>query len=96
MEVSVHLHASATLPLKKKLSFSIEQEAGWAPESVWTLWSKQKSLAPAGNRTPSHRWENSVKMGLKNRLRIYRRDSTGSEMIQWRELVNAVTNFRAP
>jgi hypothetical protein len=25
-------------------------EAGWAPESVWTLWSRGKSLDPSGNQ----------------------------------------------
>jgi hypothetical protein len=29
----------------------IRQEAGWAPEPVWTLWSKEKYLSPARNRT---------------------------------------------
>jgi hypothetical protein len=28
-------------------------EAEWAPEPVWTLWSTEKSLALAGNRTPA-------------------------------------------
>jgi hypothetical protein len=28
------------------------QEAGWAPEPVWTERSEEKSFAPAGNRTP--------------------------------------------
>jgi hypothetical protein len=27
--------------------------AGWAPEQVWTLWSREKSLVPAGNQTPA-------------------------------------------
>jgi hypothetical protein len=25
------------------------QEAGWAPELVWVLWSTEKYVAPAGN-----------------------------------------------
>jgi hypothetical protein len=29
------------------------QEAGWAPEPVWTLWSWEESLAPVGNRIPA-------------------------------------------
>jgi hypothetical protein len=27
-------------------------EAGWAPKTVWTLWSRKKHLAVAGIRTP--------------------------------------------
>jgi hypothetical protein len=30
----------------------IGQEAGWAPESVWTQRTEEKSFAPAGDRTP--------------------------------------------
>jgi hypothetical protein len=26
-------------------------EAGWAPEPVWTLWSKEKYFGPSGNGT---------------------------------------------
>jgi hypothetical protein len=28
------------------------QEAGWAPEPVWTQRIEEKSFAPAGDRTP--------------------------------------------
>jgi hypothetical protein len=28
---------------------SIVCEAGWAPEQVWTIWSKEKVLAADGN-----------------------------------------------
>jgi hypothetical protein len=28
------------------------QEAGWAPEPVWTQTIEEKSFAPAGDRTP--------------------------------------------
>jgi hypothetical protein len=31
----------------------IGQEAGWAPEPVWTLWRGEKCLASAENRTPA-------------------------------------------
>jgi hypothetical protein len=30
----------------------IGQEAGWAPEPVWTQSIEEKSFAPAGDRTP--------------------------------------------
>jgi hypothetical protein len=49
MDVSDKLYASAALPLKKEPRNG--QEVGWAPEPAWTLWSREKSLAPAGNRT---------------------------------------------
>jgi hypothetical protein len=46
MEVSGQLHASVALP-----TALIGLEAGWAPESVWTMWNTEKSLSPAGNQT---------------------------------------------
>jgi hypothetical protein len=29
------------------------QEAGWCPQPVWTMWHAEKSLVPAGIRTPA-------------------------------------------
>jgi hypothetical protein len=46
--VSGQLHAQAALP-----SVPSEYEAGWAPEPVRTLRSREKSLVPAMNRTPT-------------------------------------------
>jgi hypothetical protein len=40
------------LPPKKGPPVPIVQEAGWAPEPVWTQRLEEKSSAPAGNRTP--------------------------------------------
>jgi hypothetical protein len=48
MEVSGQLQAPASW---KELAVAIGQEAGWAQDSVWTLWSKGKSLALARNLT---------------------------------------------
>jgi hypothetical protein len=53
MEVSGQLHAPATLLSWKEPVVSIVQEAGWGLESVWTLWRKERSLGPTGNRTPA-------------------------------------------
>jgi len=46
------LHALPALPPGKVPLVPIEYEAGWAPESVCTLWRRNKSLAIAGNQTP--------------------------------------------
>jgi hypothetical protein len=40
------------LPLGKGPPVSIGQEAGWAPEPVWTQRTEEKSYAPAGDLTP--------------------------------------------
>jgi hypothetical protein len=39
---------SDPLYLQAESPVLIEYEAGWASESVWTVWSEEKSLPPAG------------------------------------------------
>jgi hypothetical protein len=53
MEVNGQLHTPAALPSRKEPLVPIGQETGWAPEAVWELWSREKFLAPAWNRTPA-------------------------------------------
>jgi hypothetical protein len=52
MEVSGQLHALAALTAEKELLELIGEEAWWAPEPVWTLWSVETFPAPDGYRTP--------------------------------------------
>jgi hypothetical protein len=53
MAVSGQHHApAALLPLGKGPPVPIVQEAGLAPEPVWTQRLEEKSFAPAGVRTP--------------------------------------------
>jgi hypothetical protein len=53
MGVSGQRHApAALLPPGKGPPVPIVQEAGWAPEPVWTERLEEKSFAPAGDRTP--------------------------------------------
>jgi hypothetical protein len=53
MRVSGQRHAPATpLPPGKGPPVPIVQEAGWAPEPVWTQRLEEKFFAPAGDRTP--------------------------------------------
>jgi hypothetical protein len=40
------------LPQEKGLLIPIVQEAGWAPEPVWTQRLKEKSFVSAGDQTP--------------------------------------------
>jgi hypothetical protein len=42
--VSGHLHAPAALLPGKEPPVPIGQEAGWAPELVWTIWRKLLTL----------------------------------------------------
>jgi hypothetical protein len=51
MEVSGQLYVPAALLPGKEPHVPIVQEAGRAPEPVGTLWSREKSLGPAGNKT---------------------------------------------
>jgi hypothetical protein len=45
MEVSGKLHTPAVLHTAKT-AVLIEQEAGWAPEAIWTFWITEMSVAP--------------------------------------------------
>jgi hypothetical protein len=67
MGVSGQHHASAALlPLGKGPPVPIVQEAGWAPEPVWTQRLEEKSSASAGHRTPITRSSSTGKeVGLK-------------------------------
>jgi hypothetical protein len=44
MEVIGQLHAPAAVPQGKLRAVPIGQEAGWATEPVWTLWSRETSV----------------------------------------------------
>jgi hypothetical protein len=53
MGVSGQHHALAALyPREKDAPAPIGQEAGWAPEPVWTQRLDDKSSASVGDRTP--------------------------------------------
>jgi hypothetical protein len=45
MEMSVQLHTSAALLPRKEIAVPRVQDAGWATELVWMLWSREKSIA---------------------------------------------------
>jgi hypothetical protein len=49
MEVSGQFHAPAAVSPGKEPQVPIGQEPGCAPESIWTLFSREKSLTPARN-----------------------------------------------
>jgi hypothetical protein len=44
--VSGQLHAPATLPPGEAPPAPTGEQAGWAPELVWTLWGREKNLLP--------------------------------------------------
>jgi hypothetical protein len=50
---SRQLHDPAALPSEKHLSVPIGWEAGWPSEPVWTSWTREKFVCPAGNWTPA-------------------------------------------
>jgi hypothetical protein len=52
MGVSGQHHAPAALYPGERTPVPIEQEAGWAPETVWTQRLEEKSSASVGDRTP--------------------------------------------
>jgi hypothetical protein len=47
MEVSGQLHTLAILHLWEESLVPIGYEVGWAAETVWMLWRREKSLAHA-------------------------------------------------
>jgi hypothetical protein len=53
MEMSGWLQVPTTLFLviEMNLVITIEYEAEWAPEPVWMLWRREKSVVSAGHHT---------------------------------------------
>jgi hypothetical protein len=49
MEVSGRYHSPAALHTGKESPVPVGKETEWAPEPVWTLWKREKSLDLAGN-----------------------------------------------
>jgi hypothetical protein len=50
---SRQLHGTGRFTPGEKAPVPIGFEADWTPEPVWTLWSREKSLAPVSIRTPA-------------------------------------------
>jgi hypothetical protein len=59
--VSDQLQATAALPPMKEPRVPIVLEAVWVPQLVWTLWSREKSLAPAGSQTPARSYRGAFR-----------------------------------
>jgi hypothetical protein len=51
MKVNDQRHKLATLSVRKMNPVLLECEAGWALETVWRFWGREKSLTSAGVRT---------------------------------------------
>jgi hypothetical protein len=51
MEVTGEFHTLAAFP-RERTTVPIKQDAGWAPEPVWTVLEKRNSLALTGIKTP--------------------------------------------
>lgn len=73
-------HAPVVLPRGKEVAVPMEQEAGWAPEPMWTIWSREKSVVPAAVPNPerpahilSHHFEHALPD--RHSLRIVRRSA---------------------
>jgi hypothetical protein len=64
MELSGQLHDPAALLPDKEPPVSTRQEAGWAPEPVWTQWRREKFPAPAGNGSPSSSSGRDAKLAI--------------------------------
>jgi hypothetical protein len=46
--MSGQLHAPVALPWRIQPLVPNAEEAGWAPETLWALWRREKSLVPTG------------------------------------------------
>jgi hypothetical protein len=53
MEVNGEFQAPTTLTPGKYPPVPIAQNAGWAPDPVWTLCNREKYLAASESRTPA-------------------------------------------
>ena len=67
MELSGKLHTHSVLPPPRRgTPIPTEKEAGWTPEPMWTVWSREKSLVPTGIPTPdllARRLPHTAKVG---------------------------------
>lgn len=52
MEVSSQPHSSVTIPLVNEPQVLTEQEPGWAPDPVGSIFVEEKSLIPFENGDP--------------------------------------------